>query len=202
MFFKEVMSMMKWIFGGLMILSVFFAIFTGNIGNLNTAILSECGNAVALCISLCGIICFWSGIMQAAKKAGIVDFLGRLFRPVIKHIYKGIDVSGKAMGYIVLNLTANMLGLGNASTPFGLAAMSELQKEECCGDTASDNMIMFVVMNTASLQIIPTTAAALRLKNGSAAPMEILPCVWIVSAASVTAVILLAKLFGRIFRKK
>ena len=95
-----------------------------------------------------------------------------------------------------------MLGLGNASTPFGLAAMNELQKEEHCGETASDNMIMFVVMNTASLQIIPTTVAALRLKNGSAAPMEILPCVWIVSIASVTVVVLLSKLFGRIFRKK
>lgn len=193
---------MKWIFGGIIILSAVVSIVTGNVSNLNSAILSECGNAVTLCISLCGIICFWSGVMQAAKSAGIVDFLAKLFRPAIKHIYKGIDVNGKALGYIVLNLTANMLGLGNASTPFGLAAMNELQKEERCGETASDNMITFVVMNTASLQIIPTTVAALRLKNGSAAPMEILPCVWIVSAASVTTVVLLSKLFGRIFRKK
>lgn len=194
--------MMKWVFGGLLILSVVSAILTGNMSALNSAVLTECGNAVTLCITLCGIICLWSGIMQMAKAAGIVDFLARLFRPLMKRLYKGINVNGKALGYIVLNLTANMLGLGNASTPFGLAAMEELQKEENCGNTASDNMIMLVVMNTASLQIIPTTIAALRLKNGSAAPMEILPCVWIVSIASVTVVIFAAKILGKLFKKK
>lgn len=193
---------MKWVFGGLLILSVVSAILTGNMSALNSAVLTECGNAVTLCITLCGIICLWSGIMQMAKAAGIVDFLARLFRPLMKRLYKGINVNGKALGYIVLNLTANMLGLGNASTPFGLAAMEELQKEENCGNTASDNMIMLVVMNTASLQIIPTTIAALRLKNGSAAPMEILPCVWIVSIASVTVVIFAAKILGKLFKKK
>ena len=81
------------------------------------------------------------------------------------------------MQYIVLNLTANMLGLGNASTPFGIAAMKELEKEEQTGEKASNNMILFVVLNTASIQIIPTTIAALRLKNGSADPLEILPAV-------------------------
>lgn len=102
------------------------------------------------------------------------------------------------MQYITLNLTANLLGLGNASTPFGLAAMREMEKEENGGEAASHNMILFTVMNTASLQLIPTTVAALRLKNGSSAPMEILPCVWLSSAGSLAATLLAASLFRRL----
>jgi spore maturation protein A len=137
--------------------------------------------------------------MRVAQTAGLVDVLAKAFKPVLTRLFRGIDQNGKAIGYIVLNITANLLGLGNASTPFGIAAMRELEKEESFENPeyASNNMVVFVVLNTASLQLIPTTAAALRLKNGSTAPMEILPLVWISSLAAVIVAVTMAKLLGK-----
>lgn len=189
--------MMKWVFCGLIALSLVFALINGDVASISDAALTECGNAVTLCISLAGVICLWSGVMRVAQKAGLVDILASFFKPLLVRIFKGINPSGKAMGFIVLNLTANLLGLGNASTPFGIAAMRELEKEEGTGVYASNNMTLFVVMNTASLQLIPTTVAAIRLRNGSADPMEILPCVWIVSLVTIIVTVTVAKLLGR-----
>ena len=184
--------MMKWVMTGMIVLAVITAAFTGNMENVSTAFLEECGGAVELAISLIGIIALWSGLM-----AGLTEILARAFSPILSKLFKGLKKGGKAMQYISLNLTANLLGLGNASTPFGVAAMKEIEEEEKSPtpDLASHNMIVFTVMNTASLQIIPTTVAALRLKNGSEAPMEILPCVWIVSALALTAALIGTRLF-------
>ena len=192
---------MKWVFSLMIVLSVILSLMTGRTEEVSQAALSECGNAVTLAITLCGIICLWSGLMRVAQSAGMTELLAKLFRPVLSRLFSGIDARGKAMQYIVLNISANMLGLGNASTPFGMAAMKELEKEEKTHTYASDNMILFVVLNTASLQLIPTTVAALRLKNGSSAPMEILPAVWIVSVLCVTAAVVAAKILRRIWRK-
>ncbi|MCL2072144.1 MAG: spore maturation protein A [Oscillospiraceae bacterium] len=197
--------MMKWVFCTLILLSIIFAIISGDVAAVSEAALAESGNAVTLAISLAGVICLWSGVMRIAQKAGVTEFLAAAFRPILSRLFRGINAKGKAMQYIVLNLTANLLGLGNASTPFGIAAMKELEKEEQTGEKASNNMILFVVMNTASLQIIPTTVAALRLKNGSSDPMEILPAVWIVSGVTLTITIIvtviLSKIMGRSKRK-
>lgn len=191
--------MMKWVFGALIIVSVVVGFINGGASEVSNAALSSCGDAVTLCITLCGVICLWSGIMRVAEKSGLVRAIAAAMSPLLKRLFRGISPSGKAMQYIVLNLTANMLGLGNASTPFGITAMRELEKEEKTDAVASDNMILFVVMNTASLQIIPTTVAALRLKNGSQSPMEILPCVWAVSLACVILAVSAAKILSRIF---
>ena len=193
--------MMKWVFTGLIALSLFFGIINGGVGSVSDAALSECGGAVTLSLTLCGVICLWSGIMRAAQSAGLTNTLAGVFKPVLVKLFKGINPDGRAIGYIVLNITANLLGLGNASTPFGIAAMRELEKEEGAGEYASDNMVTFVVLNTASLQLIPTTAAALRLKNGSSAPMEILPCVWIMSLAALTVSITTSKILAKRSRK-
>lgn len=192
--------MMKYVIGGMIILSAVFSFFTGNADRLTDAMLTECNSAVTLAITLCGIICLWSGIMRVAQDSGLTLLLARLFTPLLSKLFKGIDKGGKAMQYIVLNLTANILGLGNASTPFGIAAMKELEKEEKTEDTASRNMVIFTVMNTASLQIIPTTVAALRLSHGSHAPMEILPCVWISSVCALAAAVLAACVLYKIIR--
>lgn len=191
--------MMKWIMTALAALSVIFAAATGNMERVSSAFLEECGNAVQLAISLIGIIALWSGIMRVAQSAGFTELLSRLFSPLLSPLFKGLKKGGRAMQFISLNITANLLGLGNASTPFGLAAMQEIEREEQSPrpEYASKNMIIFTVMNTASLQIIPTTVAALRLKNGSAAPMEILPCVWITSAAALSAALIATHILGR-----
>ncbi|MCL2694480.1 MAG: spore maturation protein A [Oscillospiraceae bacterium] len=192
--------MMKWVFAGLIVFSLIFGIIGGDVASVSDAALSECQNAITLTLTLCGIICLWSGIMRVAQTSGLTEQLAKVFKPVLTRLFKGIDPKGKALQYIVLNLTANLLGLGNASTPFGIAAMRELEKEEKHlnnGEYASDNMVIFVVLNAASLQLIPTTTAALRLKNGSAAPMEILPVVWLTSIAAVTVSLLTAKLLSK-----
>ena len=188
--------MMNWVFALLVGGAVVFGLFSGNISTVSNAALDSCANAVTLILTLCGVICLWSGIMRAAQSAGITSMLASLLNPVLGRLFKGVDKKGRAMQYIVLNLVANLLGLGNASTPFGVAAMRELEKEEKTEEKASDNMILLVVMNTASLQLIPTTVAAMRLKNGSANPMEILPCVWLVSAVCIILTVSAAKIMG------
>lgn len=195
--------MMKWVMAVMITAAVVFGTLTGRMNEISEAFLSECGSAVELCISLIGIICLWSGVMRVAQKSGITEQLARLFSPVLGRLFKGLKKGGKAMQYITLNLTANILGLGNASTPFGLAAMREIEAEEHSKEPgkASHNMIIFTVMNTASLQLIPTTVAALRLQAGSANPMEILPCVWIASLCALVAALLGAKLFRRLWRR-
>jgi len=195
---------MKWVITIMLLFSVIFSVMTGNIGKVSEAFLNECGSAVELAISLIGIICLWSGVMRVAQKSGVTELLSRLFSPILGTLFRGLKKGGKALGYITLNLTANILGLGNASTPLGLMAMKEIEKEEKSThpEKASHNMIVFTVMNTASLQIIPTTVAALRLKNGSSDPMEILPCVWIVSILALTFALIGTKIFQKIWEAR
>lgn len=193
--------MMKWVMTVMIALAVAFALATGRMGEVSEAFLSECTSAVELAISLIGIICLWSGVMRVAQSAGLTELLAKAFAPVLGKLFKGLKKGGKAMQYITLNLTANILGLGNASTPFGLKAMQEIEAEENRADpsSASHNMIVFTVMNTASLQLIPTTVAALRLKAGSENPMEIVPCVWIVSVLALTSALVGTSIFRRIY---
>lgn len=122
--------MMKWVMTVMITAAVIFAAVTGRMAEVSTAFLSECESAVELAFSLIGIICLWSGIMRAAQSAGLTELLAKVFSPVLGRLFKGLKKGGKAMQYITLNLTANVLGLGNASTPFGLAAMREIEAEE------------------------------------------------------------------------
>ena len=182
--------------------SLIFAVINGKMGELSESILSKSGDAVQLVISICGVICFWSGLMKVAERAGLIDALAKLLFVPIGMLFKGIKKGGKAAGLIALNIAANIFGLGNASTPLGIAAMRAIAEEEQSADYASDDMIMLAVLNTASLQIIPASAAALRAANGAGKPMDILPCVWIVSLYSTVTVIIAAKLMGKLSRKK
>ncbi len=185
------------------VLSLIFAAAGGRMGELSAAMLAKSGEAVELVISLCGIICFWSGIMRVAERAGLVEKLARLLSPIVGFLFSGVKRGGRAAGLITMNLAANILGLGNASTPLGLAAMKAIAEESGdTSDSATDDMIMLAALNTSSLQIIPTTAAALRAANGALKPFEILPCVWIVSVYSVVLVVTSAKLMCRIKRVK
>lgn len=185
------------------VVSLIFAAFNGRIGDLSESILSKSGEAVELVISICGIMCFWSGLMRVAEKAGLLEKLSKLLSAPLGLLFGGINKGGKAMSLICANIAANILGLGNASTPLGIAAMKAIAEEQQSGDHATNDMIMLAVLNTASLQIIPATAAALRLANGARDPMEILPCVWIVSAYSLFIAVASAKIMSKIkFRKQ
>ena len=184
------------------VISLIFAAVNGKMDELSESILSKSGEAVELIISICGIMCFWSGLMRVAEKAGLLEKLSKLLSAPLGLLFGGVKKGGKAMRLICANIAANILGLGNASTPLGLAAMKAISEEQQSGEYATDDMIMLAVLNTASLQIIPATSAALRAANGSQNPMEILPCVWIVSAYSLIVVVIAAKLMSRIKRRR
>lgn len=185
--------MLTFIFALLIIGSFIASVITGSTRELTEAVLSEPVNAVELCIYLCGGMCFWGGLMRVAEKSGLTEKLAAAFAVLIGGLFKGIDKQGRAFKAICMNITANLLGLGNAATPFGIEAMKALAEEEKAGDTATPSMIIFTVINTASLTLIPSTALSLRMKYGSADPLEIVPAVWITSAAallvSVTAAV-------------
>lgn len=187
-------AMMGYIIAGIIAFSVITAAFRGNMDSVSTAALQGCGDAVQLILSLAGLMCLWCGVLNIASHCGLTEKLARLFRPLTRRLFPTLSQEGPAMQAICMNLSANLLGLGNAATPLGIAAMQELQKANLRPDTASDAMLLFVVLNTASLQLIPTTNAYLRLQAGSVAPMEILPCVWIASVCSITVGILVALL--------
>ena len=186
--------MMNAVLAGMLIFSVVSAAFGGNMEALSAAALSGCGEAVTLVISLTGMLCLWCGLMKIAQQCRLTEAVARLFRPLTRLLFPELPAGSPALQAICMNLSANLLGLGNAATPLGLAAMQELQKLSRRKDTASNAMVTFVVLNTASLQLIPTTCAVLRQQAGSAAPMEILPAVWLSSVASAAAALTLARL--------
>ena len=179
------------------IFSLIFGFFSGNIPAVSRAALKESSHAVTLSIELLGTLCFWGGLMEAAKRSGLTDKICSALLPLLGTVFPALRQNRAALGAISMNVTANLLGLGNAATPLGIAAMKELKALSKSGCAATVEMVSFVVMNTASLQILPTTVAVLRMKAGAAAPLDILPAVWIVSACSLFIGLCAAKLFFR-----
>lgn len=185
-----------------MLLAVVCGAFGGNMAEVSAAALGGCGEAVTLALRLTGAICLWNGVMNVAKECGLTSAVSRAFRPAMRRLFPDEPPDSPAVAAMTMNMAANLLGLGNAATPLGLAAMKELRARSPLSETATDDMVTFVVLNTASLQLIPTTVAALRLQAGSASPMEILPCVWLASACSLAAGLALARLPARRRRRK
>lgn len=176
------------------VLSLISGIVNGKIAAVSAAALEESTHAVELSIKLLGSLCFWSGIMEVARRSGLVEALCEVLRPVLGLIFPRLKNETKALGTISMNVAANLIGLGNAATPLGISAMRELHKLSGFSSAATKEMVCFVVMNTASLQLIPTTVAALRLESGAENPLDILPAVWFVSALSLIIGIAAAKL--------
>lgn len=186
--------MLKWAFGGIIIISVLFGMATNRMEIVSNSAINECGKAVELSISLLGSMCLWSGLLNIAKKSGLTKKIAKILAPIVKLIFKKMDTSSYLFELICMNVTANMLGLGNAATPIGINAMQEMQKSDKTNSSvASNNMITFVLLNTASVSLIPTTVATLRLKAGSATPLDILPAVWITSLTALIFAIALGK---------
>ncbi len=189
--------MMKFVFSALIVISVIIGIINGNIDKVSDMALNSGKETIELLIVLIGAMAVWGGMMRIADKSGITDKIAKLFKPLCRVLFKNLSPNSKAFKAITANITANLMGLGNAATPLGLEAMKELQKEDKTTNTASRNMIMFVVLNTASIQILPTTIATLRLEHGSKAPLEILPAILIVSLISLIVGITMVFLFDR-----
>lgn len=145
------------------IVSFIFGIFSGRVQNINDAIFSSAKDAVDLCITLFGSLCLWNGLMQVASNTKIITMIKNAIKPLMRRLFPDINTNAKAYTEISMNMVANIMGLGNAATPLGLKAMKSMQKENSRKEILSDSMFMFIVVNTASLQIIPTTVIALRM---------------------------------------
>lgn len=161
------------------LISFSYAIFSGNLEQLNSSIFESTNDAIKLSIELLGTICLWNGIMQVASNTSIIDKLTNLLRPIIKLLFPEMRKNKQIQKEISMNMIANILGLGNAATPLGLKAMKSMQEENVQKDTLSNSMLVFIVLNTASIQIIPTTVIAIRNSLGSTNPTKIVFPVWI-----------------------
>lgn len=190
----------------MVIFSVISAAFGGNTDALSSAIISSASDAVTLCIRLGGTICLWGGLMEIAEASGLTGAVCRALSPFLKIIFPKMDMKSKTARAISMNVTANLLGLGNAATPLGLEAMKRLQEENGEKDRASADMMKFVVMNSAAFHLIPTTVAALRQDYGCKNPFDIMPASWISSASALlvglAAAVILIKLSEGIRWKK
>lgn len=187
-------GVLNWLWAGLMLLAIIAGAVNGRLDEVTNALLSGGGKAITLALTLGGAMCLWGGMMRIAEKGGLTGFLSRLLAPLMRLLFPGLDTKGAACRAMLMNMAANLLGLGNAATPLGLQAMQELEKENPVPGTASRHMITFVVLNTASIQLLPTTVATLRLQYGSAEPLAILPAVWVTSVASAVVAVLMARL--------
>ena len=186
------------IWTGMVLISILCGLATGNGGAVGAAALEGAGAAVDLCLAMAGVLCLWMGVMEIMKRSGLSEGLSRLLRPVLRRLYPDFARDRAVMDSISANVSANLLGLGNAATPLGIQA-ARLMSRRSPG-RASDSLCMLVVCNTASIQLIPTTVASVRLAAGCETPFDILPAVWLASALSVAAGITAAKVFGRIWR--
>ena len=189
---------MTWIWTGMVVLSLVFGLFTGNLDAVADAAMDGAASAVELSVSMAGILCLWSGVMEIMNVCGLSAGLARAFRPILRRLMPQASRDEKTLAALSANVSANLLGLGNAATPLGIRAAQRMATG--CGGTASDELCRLVVLNTASIQLLPTTVAAVRSAQGCAAPLDILPAVWLSSALSVTAGLLAARLLQRVWR--
>lgn len=176
------------------ILSVIYAIIFGNIEEVNTGIFNSLSEAVELSITFLGTICLWSGIMEIAKKTSLINKLNKLLKPFINFLFPDLKNNEIVKQEISMNMIANILGLGNAATPLGIKAMKTMQKENKSKDTLSNSMMMFIVINTASIQLIPTNVIAIRTSLNSQNPTSIIIPVWIATIVAGIVGITLTKI--------
>lgn len=184
------------------ILSFSYAIFSGNIEELNLGILNSSKDAITLTISLLGTMCLWNGIVKIAMNTNLIDKLTNFLKPIISFLFPDLKKEENIKKEISMNMCANILGLGNAATPLGLKAMKSMQKINDKKDRLSDSMMMFVVINTASIQIIPTTVIAIRNSLGSGNPTSIVFPVWIATIAAAVFGIIATKIIIKITKKE
>lgn len=183
------------------IVSIIYAIFSGNLDSLNKSIFESTESAVSLTLTLIGMTCLWSGITEIASNTNILNYLTKALNPIVRKIFPDIMLSNKSYDNIIMNIVANILGLGNAATPLGLKAMNELQNENKDKETLSDNMMMLIVLNTASLQIIPTTVISIRSSLGSNNPTRIIFPVWLSTICAAIVGIICCKIIIRCTKK-
>ena len=190
--------MLNYIWGGLLLFSFLIALITGNIEQVTNELFNSSKGAVQLCIEILGILCFWNGIMKIIIDSNLVNKISKILQPLLNKLFPEVK-NEKARKYISLNIISNILGLGNAATPMGLNAVKEMQKNNKNEEVATNEMARFIVLNTASIQIIPTTIIALRTMHKSNNPTEIVVPILITSLCAVCIGLIASKLLEKRF---
>ena len=191
---------MSWIFTGFLAVSLMAAIFLGKGPALAAAIPQGAASGVNLAVTMAGSICLWCGVGKLMEKAGLTALLSRLLRPILGKVFPTFKKDPQLAGYLSANVCANFLGLGNAATPMGIQAALRLRDPRRPG-IATDELCRLIVLNTASIQLIPANVAAVRAGLGCSTPFDILPAVWITSLCSAGLGICMAWLLGKVWRK-
>ena len=190
---------MSWIIMMMLLISVICAIISGNGAALAAATATGAQAGITLAISMAGSLCLWSGVGKLMEHAGLTAALSRLIKPLLNRLFPSTRSDPVLAGYLSANICANFLGLGNAATPMGIQAVRAMPRHRASG-TASDEMCRLIVLNTASIQLIPATVAAVRSGLGSAAPFDILPAVWVTSLCSALLGLTAAWILGKVWR--
>ena len=190
---------MAFIWTGMVVISLLCGLKTGRLELLGAAAMTGAEEGVRLCLSMAGGMCLWMGVMEVMKRSGLAQKLSRLLRPLLAALYPAHRRDEQLMADISANVSANLLGLGNAATPFGVRAARRMAGT---GGVASRDLILLIVCNTASIQLIPVSVAAVRAAEGAGRPFDILPAVWLASAVSVAVGILAAKLLGFLWERR
>ena len=190
---------MPYFLTGLFSLSLLFGCATGQLSAVSAAALTGAQSAVELCLSMAGAICLWSGVMTLMDRCGLSEKLAGLLRPLLRRILPNASRDSETLAALSANVSANLLGLGNAATPLGIRAATRMAQG--CSGVASDELCRLVVLNTASIQLLPTTVAAVRSAHGCAVPFDILPAVWLSSVLSVSAGLLAARGLQAVWRR-
>lgn len=189
---------MSWVWTGMLFLSLIASLALGNGAALASAVPKGAQAGVELAFSLAGSICLWCGVGKLMEKAGLTGLLSRFFSPILGRVFPTFRRDPVLAGYLSSNVCANFLGLGNAATPMGIQAAQRLAKGRT---TATDELCRLIVLNTASIQLIPANVAAIRAQLGAGSPFDILPAVWVTSVASAGMGLLAAWCFGRLWKK-
>ena len=185
---------MAWVWTGMVVLSLIFGLFTGRLDAVANAALEGASSAIDLSISMAGILCLWSGVMEVMNVCGLSAGLARAFRPVLRRLLPNASRDEETLAAVSANVSANLLGLGNAATPLGIRAARRMARD--CGGIASNELCLLVVLNTASIQLLPATIASVRAAAGCRTPFDILPAVWLASILSVATGLLTARLLS------
>ena len=191
--------MLNKIWPAFIILSFVYAIFNGNIEEFNNSIFTSCAQTVDLILKLFGTMCLWNGLMKIVQETSLIKKLTKFISPIMKFLFPTMKKEDKEYKEITINIIANLLGIGNAATPLGLKAMQTMQEKNPQKDRITDSMAMFIVLNTASIQLIPSTVIAVRASLGSVNPSQIIVPVWIATIAADVAGIIASKILMKRF---
>lgn len=192
------MMLMSWIWATMVLLSIVAAAVLGNGASLSGAVLEGAQSGVTLIVGMAGAICLWSGIGQVMEHAGITNLLAKCFRPILRRLFPDTRKDPVLAQYLSANICANLLGLGNAATPMGVLAAQRMAASGTPG-IASNQLCRLIVLNTASIQLIPTSVAAVRMAAGCTTPFDILPAVWLTSLCSTALGLLSAYFMGKLW---